>query len=455
MSNQTHVSQLLALYVAKPVYFQRMLEYLIAPRFKSVRLYIDSGDESTFITMKGDIVDVRNNARRYNTLTEWYTTFTKESEPVDLNHMFEAIRISRRVSLLGLLGMVDKKEISEFIDMKYRSNVLYTYIFRKLKNKQISVSHDAKYNFSVEWRGRQYSVSSSQTTVTDSMTVKKLLEAAEAGNLQDLFWIDSEGVKHRLTDIPETSARQTPQSQPSVWAKGNTLATIAPESVAEKNVSSVDPVGSLEQSVEQAVEPVTEQRSVDDTTIQNLLVEMQSLKDFNNQMRTELDMGKAEISAVKETNANLLSEIQFLKMANEGIVNDLRGIHTFNASLLGQVNALNGQIQNLLQAQTTQSQTLASLIASANSNTTQVQSHDAMFQQMMQSAAALAAAAVASPSPQSTTPTVFIPVTQQPQQPLLQSPTDAYSPHASHPQYYGYQAHQQNAYTQSRYGYGY
>jgi hypothetical protein len=163
-------------YLQDPSYFQRMLEFLLHSRFYSVRLHMaNNKKKSVFFAIDGTLIDTRDKSRRFKTLTDWYNAIHKTSHALSFTKIFEKMYISNTVNIMHILKTVSQSEIDSFQDAKYRSNMAYNYIFRRIRVNCIECDWDQE-SFMVTWRGHTYTVSPNNTYSTDGGTLLAFLK---------------------------------------------------------------------------------------------------------------------------------------------------------------------------------------------------------------------------------------------------------------------------------------
>jgi hypothetical protein len=207
-------SSLFQLYVRDPAYFQRMVEFFLHGRFKAVRPFLEGKErEEVFFTVEGELVDVRNNRRRFATFTDWYNAGFGTSCAMNDTDIFNKIWVTRRVTLMDILKTVTAKEREEFLDVKYLSSIAYGYIQRRMRVKFIAVGSggsggsggDKKHAVTVEWQGRKYYVSHINTTTDMGFSVVRFLHTicGEESAIRGLYCIMEDGSKILLNEEVE------------------------------------------------------------------------------------------------------------------------------------------------------------------------------------------------------------------------------------------------------------
>jgi hypothetical protein len=200
-------SSLFQVYVRDPAYFQRMVEFFLHGRFKAVRPFLEGKErEEVFFTVEGELVDIRNNRRRFATFTDWYNAGFGTSCTMNDTDIFNKIWVTRRVTLMDILKTVTAKEREEFLDVKYLSSIAYGYIQRRMRVKFIAVgSGDKKQAVTVEWQGRKYYVSHINTTTDMGFSVVRFLHTicGEESAIRGLYCIMEDGSKVLLNEEVE------------------------------------------------------------------------------------------------------------------------------------------------------------------------------------------------------------------------------------------------------------
>jgi hypothetical protein len=209
--------ELASLYAANPAKFQRLLAYLIVPRFKLHRLHIDDVSHSAYIDMIGDVVVFKNDKQKFPTLHDWYNHVRGTHHTRKDLSIFDHIRLSKRVTVASLFGIAEKKEIAEFRDMKFRSMGLYSYVYRQIRAKQLTLSWSRDYSFDVTWKDRHYIIQYTHTKDEAGNMGLDLLDAYETNQLSHVYWKDESGEVWALTENPreETIDQPTPTPTPT------------------------------------------------------------------------------------------------------------------------------------------------------------------------------------------------------------------------------------------------
>ncbi len=142
------------------MYFQRMLEFVLHQRFRTVRIYMrDMKDtECMFFTVDGRIMDVSDDRRRFDTITDWYNAVHNTTFPIIYPGIFDEIYITQRNSLASVIDSVTQKDIQSFRDLRYKSSVAYNRVVRILRTKYIRFMWDKKTPLTLEWNGVQISL---------------------------------------------------------------------------------------------------------------------------------------------------------------------------------------------------------------------------------------------------------------------------------------------------------
>lgn len=211
-------SELASLYAANPAKFQRLVGHLMVPRFKIHRLYIDDVSQSAYIDTIGDVVIFRNEKLKFPTLHDWYNHVKgTQHSPKDLS-IFNHIRLSKRVSVASLFTIVEKSEITEFRDMKFRAMGLYTHVYRQLKTRQLALPWSRDYSFDVSWKDQKYVIDYGYVKDDKGRMALDLLDAFETNQLADLYWKDETGCVWALTDsvLPPEPEPERPCPTPPV-----------------------------------------------------------------------------------------------------------------------------------------------------------------------------------------------------------------------------------------------
>lgn len=197
-------SSFFALYARDSAYFQRMVEFFLQSRLKAVRPFLEGKEreECVFFTVKGDLVDIRNNRRRFATFTDWYNAAFGTKLGLDNTEIFRKIYVTRRVRLMDILTTVSAKERDEFLDIKYLSSIAYGYIQRRMRAKFIAFEYDKKQTVAVEWQGRKYYVAYTNTTTDNGFSVIRFLHTicGEESAIQGLYCILENGEKILLNE---------------------------------------------------------------------------------------------------------------------------------------------------------------------------------------------------------------------------------------------------------------
>jgi hypothetical protein len=204
--------ELASLYAANPAKFQRLLAYLIVPRFKLHRIHIDDVSQSAYIDMIGDVVIHKDEKMKFPTLHDWYNHIKGTNYARKDLSIFNYIRLSKRVTVASLFGIADKKEIAEFRDMKFRSLGLYSFIYRQIRAKQMVLPWSRDYSFDITWKDRHYIVQYTHTKDDTGNMGLDMLDAFETNQLTHVYWKDEGGEVWALTENPreETATLPTP-----------------------------------------------------------------------------------------------------------------------------------------------------------------------------------------------------------------------------------------------------
>ncbi len=149
------MSPFIEIYFRNPMYFQRMLEFVLHQKFRTVRIHMrDMKDtECMFFTVDGRIMDVSDDKRRFDTITDWYNAVHNTTFPIIYPGIFEEIYITQRNSLSSVIESVTQKDIQSFRDLRYKSSVAYNRIVRILRTKYIRFMWDKKTPLALEWNG--------------------------------------------------------------------------------------------------------------------------------------------------------------------------------------------------------------------------------------------------------------------------------------------------------------
>ncbi len=207
------------LFCRDPAYFQRMLEFLLHARFRSVRLNLRGAlkQDAVFFSLEGQLINIENNKKRFNTLTEWYNAIKGSKHTRIGLEQFKEIMATPKFSIYQILETVRDKEVADFIDMKYRSSILFTYISHRIRSKRMPFTWDKSQTFAVEWNGVEYSVTHTHTSTNENISVGHLLDAITAPEepITGLYLLQS-GKKYLLTEdsIPNTPLLPTPEPVP-------------------------------------------------------------------------------------------------------------------------------------------------------------------------------------------------------------------------------------------------
>ncbi len=208
-------------YFRDPAYFQRMLEFFLHARFRAVRLHIqDKKSESVFFAVDGTLVNVRNNKRRFSTLTEWFNAVQGTGHDMYYTGIFNQIYITHRVTIGDILRTVDLSEIREFQDTKYRSSIAYNYIFRRLRANFIGCDWEKQQVYEVVWKGHTYAVAINNTYSADGGNVRIFLEKF-VGNKEvpGLEICLADGTRRFVTEpvgkeVPRDVPKDSPKEEP-------------------------------------------------------------------------------------------------------------------------------------------------------------------------------------------------------------------------------------------------
>ncbi len=217
---ESQIAFLYELFCRDPAYFQRLLEFLLHARFRSVRLNLRGAlkQDAVFFSLEGQLINIENNKKRFNTLTEWYNA-TKGTKHARIGlDQFKEIMVTSKFSIYQIIETVRDKEVADFIDMKYRSSILFTYISHRIRAKRMSFTWDKSQTFSIEWNGVQYSVTHTHTSTEAKLSVGHLLDAITNPEepITGLYLIQS-GKKHLLTEdrVVHCDKSRNVQSQPT------------------------------------------------------------------------------------------------------------------------------------------------------------------------------------------------------------------------------------------------
>ncbi len=216
------------LFCRDPAYFQRLLEFLLHSRFRAVRLALQGGlkKDTVFFSIEGQLINIENNKIRFSTITEWYNSIKgTEHTRIELEQ-FKEILATNRISIYQILETVRDKEIADFIDLKYRSSILFIYISHRIRAKRLPFSWDKSQTFTVEWKDVVYNVSHTNTTTQQNISVGYILDAITAPEepITGLYLIQS-GKKYLLTE----DSMSAPVRMPGL------LSAPTPEQILQKN----------------------------------------------------------------------------------------------------------------------------------------------------------------------------------------------------------------------------
>jgi hypothetical protein len=153
-----------------------------------------------FFAMDGSLIDVSNNKRRFKTLTDWYNAVFKTKHDIYYTGLFSQIRITQQVNLNEILQTVKRTEVAEFQDMKYRSNMAYNYIFRRLRALFIDCDWQKKQDYLIFWKGHTYSVANNHTYAMDGGNINAFLKQFIGSNVGPMEICMSDGSRRSLTE---------------------------------------------------------------------------------------------------------------------------------------------------------------------------------------------------------------------------------------------------------------
>jgi hypothetical protein len=114
--------------------------------------------ECMFFTVDGRIMDVSDDRRRFDTITDWYNAVHNTTFPIIYPGIFDEIYITQRNSLSSVIDSVTQKDIQSFRDLRYKSSVAYNRVVRILRTKYIRFMWDKKTPLTLEWNGVQISL---------------------------------------------------------------------------------------------------------------------------------------------------------------------------------------------------------------------------------------------------------------------------------------------------------
>ena len=273
-------------YFHNPLHFQRMLEFFLHARFRAVRIFIagKQRDECMFFATDGSLVDARNNKRRFATLTDWFNAAQKTNYDLYFTGLFQQIHITNRINLNEILTTVSPAEIAEFHDTKFRSNLAYNYIFRRLRANFIDCDWEKQQIYSVAWRGHTYNVSTNNTYTTDGGNIRVFLNQF-VGN-QDVPGLEvciTDGSRRNLTDpvVPAEPVQAKEEILEEVPAQ-----EVPPESLME--------------------EWMRGEMKVWEEKIQSLIHEQSVSNQENQQMRVEIEGLRGQVQALSTQLNNLV-----------------------------------------------------------------------------------------------------------------------------------------------------
>jgi hypothetical protein len=179
--------------------------------------------ESVFFAIDGTLIDTRDKTRRFKTLTDWYNTIHKTSHALSFTGIFEKMYISNTVNIMHILKTVSHSEIDSFMDAKYRSNLAYTYIFRRIRANFIECDWDQE-SFVVTWCDHTYTVSPNNTYSTDGGNLRAFLENfSKVQEVPGLAIHVSDGTTRLITEAREPEQPKTEIPKESLleeWMRG-------------------------------------------------------------------------------------------------------------------------------------------------------------------------------------------------------------------------------------------
>lgn len=196
------MTSILSEYVADPARFQRMCEFFLHARFRVVRPFIDKDGKGyeVFFTVEGELVDVRNRKRRFATFTDWFNAVRGTRHGLEYKGMFDAIYVTRRITLGRILETVTPKERAEFQDVKYLSSIAYEYIQRRMRSRFIDIK-DKKQTLVVEWMGERYTISHINASCEKGSVVPFLhAMCGEETAIQGLYCVMADGSRVLLSE---------------------------------------------------------------------------------------------------------------------------------------------------------------------------------------------------------------------------------------------------------------
>ncbi len=310
------LASFLSLYSREPAYFQRMVEFFLHARFKAVRPFLEGKEreESMFFTVEGELVDVRDNRRRFATFTDWYNSVFGTAYTRSDTEIFQKIYVTRRVTLLDILHTVGKKERDEFLDSKYLSSLAYGYIQRRMRARFIAFKWDKKQTVTVEWDGRKYYVSHTNTTTDMGFSVVRFLHTicGEESAIHGLYCCLEDGSKILLNEEVDTVAA--------------VAAVAAAEKTNTKPLLPTPPSECLE---------VTE-----------LKKQMEDLKTHVQLLHTDLRILAPLQIADREKNAK---EVEELRAKNAALVAEMDALKAHQAVLFGHYQHLSAIVGQVMQ----------------------------------------------------------------------------------------------------------
>ncbi len=315
----THISytmsllaSFLSLYSREPAYFQRMVEFFLHARFKAVRPFLEGKEreESMFFTVEGELVDVRDNRRRFATFTDWYNAVFGTAYTRSETEIFQKIYVTRRVTLMDILQTVGKKEHDEFLDIKYLSSLAYGYIQRRMRARFIAFKWDKKQTATVEWDGRKYYVSHTNTTTDMGFSVVRFLHTicGEESAIHGLYCCLEDGSKVLLNEEVEE------------------VAAVAAEETKTKPLLPTPPSES--------------------PAIAELKKQMEDLKTHVQLLHTDLRILAPLQIADREKNAK---EVEELRAQNAALVAEMEALKAHHAVLFGHYQHLSAIVSQVMQ----------------------------------------------------------------------------------------------------------
>lgn len=320
----TIASYFFDLYESEPAYFQRMVEFFLHARFKAVRPFLEGKEreESVFFTVEGELVNIRDNRRRHATFTDWYNAAFRTHYDRENVEVFRKIFVTRRVTLMDILMTVGPKERDEFLDCKYLSSLAYGYIQRRMRAKFIAFKWDKKQTVTVEWSGRKYYVSHTNTTTDMGFSVVRFLHTicGEESAIHGLYCILEDGSKVLLNE----------EREETVGAAG-----------AAGTVGTVGLIGSTPELPTSPTPP-----PVESPAFESLKKQMEDVQTHVKMLHTDLRILAPLQIADREKNAK---EVEDLRTKNAMLAAELEAVKAHQAVLFTHYQHLSGIIGQLMQ----------------------------------------------------------------------------------------------------------